>query len=120
GGGKRASLGCSLGGTRNFRFAAEVPGLSAAVVFYGMPPNDGLLARIKTPMLGLYGGDDDAVDATIQPTSATMTKLGKSFESRIYAGATHAFLTYQAEGLNGAATAEAWPAAIEFLKEHTK
>jgi dienelactone hydrolase len=49
-----------------------------------------------------------------------MKKLGKSFESHVYPGATHAFLTYQAEGLNGAATAEAWPAAMEFLQERTK
>lgn len=118
--GKVASLGCALGGTRSFRFAAETPGLSAAVVFYGMPPADGLLAKIKAPVLALYGGDDDAVNVTIQPTTATMSKLGKSFETAIYPGATHAFLTYQAEGLNGAATAEAWPAAIDFLRGHTK
>ena len=118
--GKIASLGCSLGGTLSFRFAAETPGLSAAVVFYGMPPADALLAKIKAPVLGLYGGDDDPVDATIEPTAAAMKKLGKSFESHVYPGATHAFLTYQAEGLNGAGTAEGWTTAIDFLKEHTK
>jgi carboxymethylenebutenolidase len=85
-----------------------------------MPPADGLLAKIKAPVLALYGGDDDAVNVTIQPTTATMSKLGKSFQTAVYPGATHAFLTYQAEGLNGAATAEAWPAAIDFLREHTK
>ncbi len=118
--GKSASLGCSLGGTLSFRFAAETPGLSAAVVFYGLPPSAAMLAKIDAPVLGLYGGDDDPVDATIQPTEATLKKLGKSFESHIYPGATHAFMTYQAEGLNGAATAEAWPIAIAFLKDHTK
>jgi carboxymethylenebutenolidase len=118
--GKIASLGCSLGGTLSFRFAAETPGLNAAVVFYGMPPAEALLAKIKAPVLGLYGGDDDAVDATIEPTAAAMKKLGKSFESHVYPGATHAFLTYQAEGLNGIGTAEGWTTAIEFLKEHTK
>ena len=118
--GKIASLGCSLGGTLSFRFAAETPGLSAAVVFYGMPPAEAMLAKINAPVLGLYGGDDEPVDATIEATAAAMKKLGKSFESHVYPGGTHAFMTYQAEGLNGAATAEAWPAAIEFLKDHTK
>lgn len=118
--GKIASLGCSLGGTLSFRFAAEMPGLSAAVVFYGLPPAEPMLAKINAPVLGLYGGDDDRVDATIEPTAAAMKKLGKSFESHVYPGATHAFMTYQAEGLNGAATAEAWPVAIAFLKDHTR
>lgn len=118
--GKIATLGCSLGGTLSFRFAAEMPGLSAAVVFYGLPPADAMLANIHAPVLGLYGGDDDLVDPTIEPTAAAMKKLGKSYESHIYPGATHAFLTYQAEGLNGAGTAEGWITAIDFLREHTK
>jgi carboxymethylenebutenolidase len=117
--GKAAVLGCGLGGTLAWRFAAAEQGVSAAVVFYGLPPADDLLAKITAPVLGLYGGDDDPVDATIEPTAAAMKKLGKSYESHVYPGATHAFLTYQAEGLNGAATAEAWPAAIAFLREHT-
>lgn len=120
GSGKIASLGCSLGGTLSFRFAAEMPGLSAAVEFYGLPPAEPMLAKIKAPVLGLYGGDDDLVDATIDSTGKTMQKLGKSFESHVYPGGTHAFMTYQAEGLNGAATSEAWPVAVAFLKDHTK
>src|SRR5438067_1603822 len=37
--GKGATLGCGAGGTNSFRFAAETPSLSAAVVFYGMAPD---------------------------------------------------------------------------------
>jgi carboxymethylenebutenolidase len=118
--GKIASLGCGLGGMLSFRFAAEMPGLSAAVVFYGLPPSEAMLAKVNAPVLGLYGGDDDPVDATIDSTATAMKKLGKSFESQIYPGATHGFMTYQAEGLNGAATAEAWPVAVAFLRDHTK
>ncbi len=118
--GKGASVGCSLGGTLSFRFATEMPSLSAAVVFYGMPPSEAMLAKINAPVLGLYGGDDDPVDSTVDSTAAKMKKLGKSFESHVYPGATHGFMTYQAEGLNGAATAEAWPVAIAFLRDHTK
>lgn len=118
--GKIASLGCGLGGTLSFRFATEMPKLGGAVVFYGMPPSETTLAKINAPVLGLYGGDDDPVDATIEPTAAAMKKLGKSFESHVYPGATHGFLTYQAEGLNAAAVGDAWPVAIAFLKDHTK
>jgi len=118
--GKGANLGCGIGGTNSFRFAAEAPTLSAAVVFYGMPPDPAEMARIHAPVLGLYGGDDSAVVATIEPTAALMKKLGKSYQSHIYPGATHFFMSYQVEGRNGEAVAQAWPAAVAFLKQALK
>jgi carboxymethylenebutenolidase len=118
--GKSASIGFDTGGTYSFRFAAEVPDLNAAVVVYGMPPEQAMLAEIHAPVLGLYGGDDDLVDNTIEPTQAAMQKLGKTYETHIYPHATHFFMVYQVEGENGAATAQAWPTAIAFLKQNTK
>lgn len=49
------------------------------------------MAQIHAPVLGLYGGDDPRVVATIEPTSALMKKLGKSYGFHIYPGATHFF-----------------------------
>lgn len=118
--GKGATLGCGVGGTNSFRFAAEAPDLSAAVVFYGMPPDPAEMAKVQAPVLGLYGGDDMAVVATIEPTAAVMKKLGKSYQFHIYPGATHFFMSYQVEGRNGDAVADAWPAAITFLRQATK
>jgi carboxymethylenebutenolidase len=118
--GKVAVLGEGLGGTLAWRFAAAEPGVSAVVEFYGLPPSDDLLAKLNAPVLGLYGGDDDRVDATIEPASAAMKKAGKSFESHVYPGATHAFMSYQVEGKNGAAVGQGWRSAIAFLKEHTR
>ena len=37
---------------------------------------------IKAPVLGLYGGDDARVNATIEPARAEMTKLGKVLRDR--------------------------------------
>lgn len=118
--GKSASLGCGVGGTYSFRFAAEETRLNAAVVIYGMPPDEATMAKINAPVLGLYGEDDPAVVSTIDPTAATMKRLGKSFESHIYPHATHFFMTYAVEGENGPAVAQSWPVAIAFLKQNTK
>jgi carboxymethylenebutenolidase len=118
--GKVASLGCGVGGTNSFRFATEVPDLSAAVVIYGMPPSEAAMAKIQAPVLGLYGADDASVIATVEPTIAAMKKLKKSYEQHMYPGATHFFMTYVVEGRNGEAVAQGWPAAIAFLREHTK
>jgi carboxymethylenebutenolidase len=118
--GKSASLGIGMGGADSFQFAAEEPDLNAAVVFYGISPIDSLLARIKAPVAGFYGEDDSRVIPTVKRAEATMERLGKTYDVHVYPGATQAFLRSQAEGGNGAATAAAWPAAVQFLQQHLK
>jgi carboxymethylenebutenolidase len=118
--GKSASLGIGMGGADSFYFAAETPDLDAAVVFYGISPEDAVLAKIKAPVAGFYGGDDPRVMPTVTRAEATMKRLGKTYGVHVYPGATQAFLRSQAEGLNGAATAGSWPAAIEFLQQYLK
>jgi carboxymethylenebutenolidase len=115
-----ASLGYSIGGTHSFRFAGEVPELNAAVVFYGLPPGETVMAKIKAPVLGLYAGDDGQATASVEATAAAMKRLGKIYESHVFPGATHFFAAYQAEGRNGAAIAEAWGQAVAFLTRHLK
>jgi carboxymethylenebutenolidase len=117
--GKSASIGFCMGGTNSFRFAAGVPDLDAAVVFYGTPDNQEMLAKIKAPVMAFYGDDDARVTSTMAPTQATMKRDGKWFEAYTYPHATHAFLSYQDLAGNPEATADSWPKAIAFLKSHT-
>lgn len=117
--GKIAALGSGLGGTYAFRFAAGAPKLNAAVVFYGSAPDAAVIAKIKAPVLGLYGADDPVeTPARVEQTAAEMKKAGKTFEYHIYPGATNAFLSYQVEGGNGQAVAESWTLAMEWLKQN--
>ncbi|HYU34406.1 MAG TPA: dienelactone hydrolase family protein [Thermoanaerobaculia bacterium] len=120
--GKIATLGFCWGGGRSFAYAAAQPDLAAAVVYYGVSPEAADLARIKAPVLGLYGADDARVTATIPPAEAEMKKLGKSFEPHLYEGAGHGFLRAQEDrdGANLKATQQAWPRTIAFLREHLK
>jgi carboxymethylenebutenolidase len=120
--GKTATIGFCWGGATSFRYATVQPELNAAVVYYGTSPDAAALANLKAPVLGLYGGDDARVNATIEPAAAEAKKLGKSFESQLFDGAGHGFLRAQADrnGANRTATEKAWPRTIEFLKQHTK
>ncbi|MDP9113704.1 MAG: dienelactone hydrolase family protein [Acidobacteriota bacterium] len=118
--GKSASIGFCLGGSNSLRFASEIQDLNAAVVFYGTPPNQEMLAKIKAPVLAFYGDDDARVTATMAPTEAAMRAAGKSFEAHSYPHATHGFVEFQNLGGNPAATADSWPRTIAFLKEQTK
>ena len=118
--GKNAVLGVGKGGTDAFRFAGEAPNLNAVVVFYGGSPGEAAMAKINAPVLGLYGDQDLVVTPTVEATTAAMKRLGKTYEAHVYPGATQEFMRSQAEGQNGGATAQAWPAAIAFLQQHLK
>ena len=116
--GKIATAGFCWGGSASYAYATDQPGLDAAVAFYGTSPAAKDLERVKAPVLGLYGGDDARVNATIEPASAVMKKLGKVYEYEIYDGAGHGFLRAQTgrDGANMHATEKAWPRAVEFLR----
>jgi len=115
---KIASLGIGMGGADSFRFAAEAANLDAAVVFYGVAPGEAILANVKAPVAGFYGEDDPRVMATVRAAEATMKRLGKTYDVHVYPGATQAFLRSSVEGQNTDAGVAAWPAAIQFLRQH--
>lgn len=118
--GKSGTVGFCWGGTSSYLYATAQPSLNAAVVYYGMSPDSSELAKIKAPVFGNYGGDDARVDATVQPASVEMKKLGKVYEYEIYDGAGHGFLRQQTgrEGANMKATEKAWPNTLAFLKKY--
>ena len=113
-------VGFCWGGGVSFLYATEQPNLSAAVVYYGVSPDAAALAKVKAPVLGLYGGDDARVNATIPAADAEMKRLGKRYEQEIYAGAGHGFLRQQdgREGANMKATQQAWPRTVQFFKQN--
>jgi carboxymethylenebutenolidase len=115
-----AVVGFCWGGGVSFNYATEQPALGAAVVYYGTSPATQALSRIRAPVLGLYGGSDARVGATVPPAAQEMKRLGKSFEYTMFEGAGHAFLRAQ-DGQSGAnlkATQQAWPRMVQFLRKN--
>ena len=129
--GKTGVIGFCWGGDKSFGYAAAQPALSAAVVYYGQVPqiagqagvvDEAAVTKIKAPVIGFYGGTDSRVNQTIDPTKAAMTKLNKSYDPHIFAGAGHGFLRNQSGG-NGAnynASVEAWPLTVAFFTKNLK
>ncbi len=114
-----ASIGFCWGGGQSFALAASWTDLDAAVVYYGTSPTDQALAGLRTPVLGLYGEDDERVNSTIDAARNTIDVLGGRYEVEIYPGAGHGFLRQQdgREGANMSATEQAWPRTVSFLRE---
>jgi carboxymethylenebutenolidase len=120
--GKVATIGFCWGGAASFAYAASLPAPNATVVYYGVSPDSATLTRVKAPVLGLYGGDDERVNATIEPARAALKKLGRSYDPHVFEGAGHGFLRAQnlREGANLRATQAAWPRTIAFLRKNLK
>jgi carboxymethylenebutenolidase len=116
---KYGIVGYCWGGSTSFAHAVRSPaGLAGAVVYYGASPDTVDLPRVKVPVLGLYAGDDQRVNATVPRTDTIMRRLGKSYEVHIFEGAGHGFLRQQ-EGRNGAnqaASDKAWPLTVSFFR----
>ena len=113
-------VGYCWGGSASFAHATHSPSLGASVVYYGGSPPVERLATVKAPVLGLYGGNDARVNATIPPADSAMRALGKTYVHHIYDGAGHGFLRQQtgANGANMTATQQAWPATIAWFKRY--
>ena len=117
---KYGIVGFCWGGGVSFAHAAHAPGLGASVVYYGVAPSAADLPSVRAPVLGLYGGNDARVDATIPPADSALRTLGRTYSYSIYPGAGHGFLRQQT-GMNGAnlaAARAAWPATIAWFKKY--
>lgn len=117
---KYGTIGFCWGGGISFQHAVHSPSLGAAVVYYGVSPANDALASVKAPVLGLYGGSDARVGATVPPADSTMKALGKTFTHYSYEGAAHGFLRQQSgqAGANLTATQQAWPATIAWFRRY--
>ena len=111
--GKVAVVGFCWGGGQSFRFATNRRDLTAAFVFYGPGPDQPAdLARIRCPVYGFYGGNDNRVTATVARTAELMKAAGKTYEPVTYDGAGHGFMRSgeapDASPANQKAHDEAW------------
>nr|XP_043629042.1 protein usf [Erigeron canadensis] len=96
--------GYCMGGALTIASAVLVPGIEAAVAFYGVPPP--VLAdpaNTKVPIQAHFGDADDVVGfSDIKAAKALEEKLkaaGKPCEVHVYPGVGHAFMNTSPEGI---------------------
>jgi carboxymethylenebutenolidase len=113
--------GFCWGGGQTFRFATNRPDLAAALVFYGPPPDKEAMSRIKAPVYGFYGGNDNRINAMTPGAIEAMKSAGKRYEPVTYEGAGHGFMRAgeapDASDANAKARTEAWVEVKEILRQ---
>jgi carboxymethylenebutenolidase len=116
-------IGWCFGGAWSLQTALEIPqGIDAAVVYYGQPEKDrARLERLRAPLLGLYGADDQSIPpAAVHEMEGTLKQLGKSVEIHVYEGAGHAFANPSGTNYRPAAAEDAWQRTVAFFKQRLK
>jgi len=113
-------VGFCWGGGISFAHAAHAPSLGASVVYYGVSPSREQLRLVRAPVLGLYGGSDARVDATIPRADSVLLPMGRTYVHNVYDSAGHAFLRQQTgmSGANQTAARKAWPATIAWFRKY--
>jgi carboxymethylenebutenolidase len=117
-------VGFCWGGAASFNHAVHTPStnlpLQAAVVYYGTSPRE--VSNLRAPVLGLYGGNDARVTATIPAADSGARAAGKTYQHVKYEGAGHGFLRQQRDstGANMKASKEAWPATLAWFGKYLK
>lgn len=109
--------GFCWGGSQSFRFATHAPDLSAALVFYGSPPDAERIPNISAPVYGFYGETDQRINATIPETEKQMQRHGKTYEYEIYDGVGHAYMRRGADPEGTPAGKKAHEASWTRVKE---
>jgi carboxymethylenebutenolidase len=133
-----AVIGYCWGGSTVWAHAVNggTTGYSGGVAYYGLPymngaaPNGDSLAKITKPVVLLSGSKDQRIGAAMPSVDSAMKALGKSYVGVNYPGAIHGFLRAQndpkaqrdeaEEQANLAATKDAWPRTLDFLRRNLK
>ncbi|MCF8178930.1 MAG: dienelactone hydrolase family protein [Sulfuritalea sp.] len=114
---KVAAMGFCMGGALSIAAAVHVPGLSAAVCLYGIPPQEFAdPANIRIPFQGHFASRDDwCTPAAVDALEAAMNKNGNVPELYRY-DADHAFFNERRSDVYDADCAnQAWERMQVFL-----
>jgi carboxymethylenebutenolidase len=131
-GGNAVRLGITgfcWGGRITWLYAAHSPKVKAGVAFYGrvvgkptslQPKNPiDLVAAIRAPVIGLYGGLDKGITAAdVAQMNAALKASGKPSSINVYPQADHGFMADYRPSYNEAAAKDAWAKALAHFKRN--
>jgi carboxymethylenebutenolidase len=118
-GAKVGLTGFCLGGAVTIIGACRIPELSAAVCFYGIPPESvARPADIRVPLQAHFASQDDwCTPAAVDAFEAALKAAGKDAEVFRY-DASHAFVNEQRDVYDRAAAELAWGRMLKFWATH--
>jgi carboxymethylenebutenolidase len=113
-------VGFCFGGSVSNKLAATMPGLKAAVPFYGGGVSAEEAANIRAPLLIHLGELDTRVNARWPDYGAALVAHKKAYTMHMYQGANHGFHNDTTPRYDPDAAALAWQRTLAFFGEHLK
>ncbi len=123
------TVGFCLGGSLSLYTGTEDMGLAGVIGFYAglsrkMDEQKGTVieaaAKIKVPVLGLFGGNDPGIPADqIQQLDEQLDKAGVKHEVITYPGTPHSFFDRKAAEF-AKESADAWQRILGFIEERSQ
>ncbi|HYW49260.1 MAG TPA: dienelactone hydrolase family protein [Gemmatimonadaceae bacterium] len=96
--------------------------VNAVVIYYGAPITDRKqLARLKAPVLGLYGALDTGIPVdSVRAMERNIKGSGRNVDVTVYPNANHAFANASGQAYNAAAANDAWQKSLAFFRKNLK
>jgi carboxymethylenebutenolidase len=127
--GRLAVTGFCWGGRIVWLYAAHNPKLKAGVAWYGRLTGDktdlqplyplDIVADLKAPVLGLYGGKDQGIPADQVEQMRTKLAAAKNpSKIVVFPGAEHGFLADYRPSYNPEAAAAGWKQCLQWFRDH--
>jgi len=114
-------VGFCWGGALVNQLAVNVPGLNAAVAFYGRQADVADVPKIKAALQLHYAGLDERINAGIPAYEEALKKNNVKYELYLYEGVNHAFHNDTSGArYNEAAAKMAWKRTLDFWAAHMK
>lgn len=113
-------VGWCMGGGLALSAAAHSAEIDAVVCFYGRPLEAADTAKLRVPVLGLYGELDGGIPQSIVQTfDKELEKAGTPHYIHTYTGAQHAFFNDgRAHSYHPEASADAWGRTLAWFRQH--
>lgn len=117
--GKIGVVGFCFGGWISNMMAVEVPGLSAAVPFYGGQPKEDI-DKINAPLMLQFAGLDKRVNEGWPAYEEALIANNKEYVAYIYPDVNHGFHNTTTPRYNKEAAELAWKRTIDFFNTNLK
>lgn len=114
--GKIGVIGFCFGGWISNMMAVKIPGLAAAVPFYGGQPTEDI-DKINAPLMLQFAGLDERVNAGWPAYGEALKKYDKEYVAFTYPNVNHGFHNTTTPRYDREAAELAWERSIAFFKD---
>lgn len=115
--GRIAAVGFCFGGMTVAMMAVHFPDLAAVSPYYGGQPTAEETARIKSPLLIHYAGNDTRINAGWPAWEAALRANKVPYQMHMYPDTQHGFHNDTTPRYDEAAARLAWSRTLAFFKE---